>query len=129
MLLQIQTLEEIETQAKTIDEFLNITCSEQPEECVDRGLDLMAYLARTSKMLADAKYHKDNAVKNSILHEIKTDYPASIMKQLVDSTCYRENYLVNWCDRLNSTIVHQLDFMRTVISKAKAENYASRNIG
>ena len=129
MLLNINNLEELEEQAQMIDDFLNITCSEDPNECVERGLDLMAYLARTSKMLADAKFHKDNAIKDSILNEVKLEYPASIMKQLIDSTCKRENYLVNWIDRLNSTVVHQLDFLRTVISKAKSEQFASRNIG
>ncbi|MFA5299887.1 MAG: hypothetical protein WC389_17010 [Lutibacter sp.] len=129
MLLQIETLEQLEEQAKVIDDFLNITCSENPEECVDRGLDLMAYLARTSKMLADAKYHQDQAVQNSIVAQLKLGVSASILKKLIESTCKRENYLVNWIDRLNSTIVHQLDFMRTVISKAKAEQFASRRIG
>lgn len=129
MLLQIATLEELESGIKEIDDFLNITCSEEPEICVDRGLSLMAYLARTSKMLADAKYHKDEAVKTSILKELKLDMPASILKQLIESTCKRENYLVNLIDRLNSTVVHQMDFLRTVISKAKNEQYQSRNIG
>jgi hypothetical protein len=129
MLLQINSLEEIETQAKEIDDYLNITCSENPEECVDRGLDLMAYLARTSKMLADAKYHQDQAVQNSIVAQLKLDVSPSILKKLIEGTCKRENYLVNWVDRLNSTIVHQLDFIRTVISKAKAERFATRNIG
>ena len=129
MLLNIQTLDELEKDITDIDSFLNITCSEDPNECVERGLDLMAYLARTSKMLADAKYHKDEAVKTSILKELQLDISASILKQLVEATCKRENYLVNWIDRCNSTVVHQMDFLRTVISKAKNEQYQSRNIG
>ena len=129
MLLQIATLEELEKGIKEIDDYLNITCSEAPEECVDRGLTLMAYLARTSKMLADAKFHKDEAVKASILKELQLDISASILKQLIEATCKRENYLVTWIDRLNSTVVHQMDFLRTVISKAKNEQYQSRNIG
>ena len=128
MLLNISTLEELEKDAKMIDDYLNITCSEDPNDCVDRGLSLMAHLARSSKMLSDAKYHKDEAVKNSILKELNLDMSASILKQLIESTCKRENYLVNWIDRINSTIVHQMDFLRTVISKAKSEQYQSRNI-
>lgn len=129
MLDNIYSLEQLEQEAKIIDEYLNMTCSEDPNECVNRGLDLMGYLARTSKMLADAKYHKDNAVKNSIINELKLDAPASILKQLIESTCKRENYLVSWIDRMNSTVVHQMDFLRTIISKAKAEQYQTRNIG
>jgi hypothetical protein len=129
MLLQIDTLEELETMAKTIDDFLNITCSEDPNECVERGLDLMAYLARTSKMLADAKYHQDEAITKSVVKQLELKVSPSILKKLIESTVKRENYLVNWVDRLNSTIVHQMDFLRTIISKAKSEQYAGRNIG
>ena len=130
MLLSITTLDNLEKEAQDIDDFLNITCSEDPNECVVRGLDLMTYLARSSKMLADAKYHLDEATKNSILNELKENIglSPSMFKELVKATCKRENYIVNWVDRLNSSIVHQLDFLRTIISKAKAEQYQTRNI-
>lgn len=129
MLLNIQTIEELEHDINDIDNYLNITCSEDPNECIERGLTLMVYLARTSKMLADARYHKDRAVKASILKELRLDISASILKQLIESTCERENYLVNWVDRINSTIVHQMDMIRTIISKSKVEMYQNRNIG
>ena len=123
MLDHINTLDQLEEEAKRIDTFLNITCSENPEECVSRGLDLSVYLARTGKMLADAHYWQDEAKKNSIVREIGQglNISPSILKLLVDASCKRENYILKWLDRMNATITHQLDFLRTVISKSKAE--------
>ena len=123
MLDHINTLEQLEIEAKKIDDFLNITCSEQPEEAINRGNDLLVYLARTGKMLSDAKYWQDEAVNNSIIQKLKDqiDLPPMILKKFIDSSTKRENYLVIWLDRMNRTCTHQLDFLRTVISFAKSE--------
>lgn len=121
MLDHINTLDQLEQEAKEIDSFLNITCSEEPTEALQRGNDLSTYLARTSKMLADAKYWQDEAIQNSIIQKLKEqlDLSPMIFKKFLDSSIKRENYLVNWLDRMNSTCVHQIDFLRTVISFAK----------
>jgi hypothetical protein len=121
MLDHILSIEKLEQEAKQIDDFLNITCSEQPEEALQRGNDLSTYLARTSKMLADAKYWQDEALQNSIIQKLKENLDLSpmIFKKFLESSIKRENYLVNWLDRMNSTCVHQIDFLRTVISFAK----------
>jgi hypothetical protein len=126
MLDHIHSVEQLEIEAKTIDDFLNITCSEQPEDAIARGNDLAVHMARTGKMLADAKYWKDEAVKNSILQQLKDDInlPASALNKLIDSTTKRENYLVNWIERLNRTCTHDIEWLRTVVSFAKSEmNY------
>lgn len=121
MLTHINTLEQLEEESKQIDEFLNMTCSEEPEEALQRGLDLSTYLARTGKMLSDAKYWQDEAIVNSILNKLRDqlDLSPMLFKKLVDSSVKRENYLVNWLDRMNRTCTHQMDFLRTVVSFAK----------
>lgn len=121
MLDFINNIDQLEQEAKKIDEFLNITCSEEPTEALNRGNDLLVYLARTGKMLADAKYWQDNAINNSILQKLKDQLNLSpaLFKKFVDTSTIRENYLVNWIDRLNRTCVHQIDFLRTVVSFAK----------
>jgi hypothetical protein len=123
MLDHIHTVEQLEIEAKTIDDFMNITCSEQPEDAINRGNDLLVYLARTGKMLADAKYWQDEAINNSIIEKLKDqiDLPPMILKKFIDSSTKRENYLVTWIDRMNRTCTHQLDFLRTVVSFAKAQ--------
>ena len=123
MLTHINSIEQLEQEAKKIDDFLNTTCSEQPEEALQRGNDLSTYLARTSKMLADAKYWQDEALQNSIIQKLKDNLDLSpmIFKKFLESSIKRENFLVNWLDRMNSTCVHQIDFLRTIISFAKSQ--------
>ncbi len=123
MLDNILNIEGLEEEAKEIDSFLNITCSDNPEEVIERGNDLAVYISRTGKMLADAKYWKDKALTESIIRELgrQAGCPASVLKQLVDAACKRENYLVNWIERLNKAATHQLDWLRSVLSKAKEE--------
>lgn len=123
MLTIIKNLEELEMEASEIDAFMNITISEDINECSERGADLLVYMARTGKMLADAKYWQDHAISIAI-NSALTDKPnlsPSILSKLVSSSSQNENYLVNWIERLNRGCVHQLDFIRTMISKNKAE--------
>jgi hypothetical protein len=119
----ITSLDQLEEEATTIDAFLNITCSEDIGECAARGNDLAVHLARSGKMLADAKYHQDLAMteNNLLCNEAYKHMPPSIKNKLIESMCAKENYLVNWIERLNRTATHQLSFMVTLISKAKAE--------
>jgi len=121
MLDHIKNLDELEKEAKQIDEYLSITCSEEPMQALERGNDLLVYLARSGKMVADAKYWQDEAINNSIIQKLKDqlDLSPMILKKFIESNCKRENYLVNWLDRINRTCVHQIDFLRTIVSYAK----------
>lgn len=129
--LQISTKEQILKDCHEIDAFLNITCSEQIEEVSQRGNDLNAYLARTVKMLADAKYHLNMAKQSDIMDILRdtakqAKATATTVNELVKSACREEQYLVDFCDRLNAACTHQIDWCRTLISKAKTEMQYSR---
>lgn len=123
MLEHISTIEQLEKEAKTIDDYLQITCGDDPNEATQVGNTLVVYLARTGKMLADAKYWQDDAIKNCTMVEIgmKRNISPTIMKKLIEASTKKENYLVNWIERLNRACTHKLDWLRTLISKAKAE--------
>lgn len=126
MNLNITPKDRIFSELTAIDSFLNITMSENPEEALQRGNDLTAYIARTGKLLADAKYHL-NESKNSEVMETLRDTAknakatAKAVNALVDSICREEQYLVDWCERANRAATHQLSWCVTVISKAKEE--------
>ena len=112
-------------ECRTIDEFMGITPSDNIEEIVERGNALIVYINRTGKMLADAKYHLNKMRKDEIMEVIQQIIPeklsAKAQNALVDSIAREQQYLVDWCERLNRTAVHQLDWMRSLISKAKSE--------
>jgi hypothetical protein len=123
MILPTITLESLQEEAETIDAFLNVTSGDDINECAVRGNDLSVYVARTGKMLADAKYLQDLAMNENTLlcDQLYKNMPPSVRKELIKSMCAKENYMVNWIERLNRTATHQLSFMVTLISKAKAE--------
>jgi len=126
MLKQISPLEELNKECEEIQDFLDITVGDEPQEIIDRGNDLAVYISRTSKMLADAKAHQDAKKKSAIMENLrdvglKARVPASTLNDLIKASCEDENYLVAWIDRLNRTATHQLDWCRTLISKYKEE--------
>ena len=112
-------------ECREIDEYMGITPSDNIEEIVERGNSLVVYVARTGKMLADAKYHLNVIRKAEIMDILNIIIPeklsAKVQNALIDSVAREQQYLVDWTERLNRTSVHQLDWCRTLISKAKSE--------
>lgn len=121
----VDTLENLETEAIAIEQLLSYTISEQPADAFDRGSTLAVYIARTGKMMCDAKYHQDEA-RNKAIQAISGGdtllrLPASTLNKYVDSCIQDENYMVNWCERLHRTCEKQWEWCRTIISYAKEE--------
>ena len=118
-------------ECRTIDEFMGITPSDNIEEIVERGNALIVYINRTGKMLADAKYHLNTVRKSDIMKIIREIIPeklsAKVQNTLVDTSALEQQFLVDWCERLNRTATHQLDWMRSLISKAKVEMQTGLN--
>lgn len=123
MINKIATVEEISLELKEIQYELEIEMTEDIQEAVYRGNKIAVYMARTGKLLADAKIHKDRKLNSEIVSNIKkiVTLPATTANKFADALCEEENYLVNWCERVNRSCTHQLDWCRTLISKAKAE--------
>lgn len=123
----------LKEEAQKIQEFLEITMSDNPVEITERGSDLVVYLARTSNMLAEARRQLNEAKKNetmSVIRDFIIDQKlsAKVQNALVDGLCSDQQYLVDWIDRLNATCTHQIDWCRTLISKYKEEMRLS-NLG
>ncbi|KAA6330952.1 hypothetical protein EZS27_020400 [termite gut metagenome] len=133
MNLNIAPKDQIEAELKEIDGFLTLTLSEQAEEAVCRGNSLAVYIARSGKLLADSKYHLNEAMRSAaiqILKEAAKEAKATskTINSLLDSACRNERYLVDWCERTNRTATHQLSWCITLISKAKEEMKLGRMI-
>lgn len=119
----ITPMAQITTELQEIQDFIEVTMSEDPNEAVARGNDLSVYMARTGKLLADAKYHRDKKLRSEIVAQLKEmiKLPPSVATKFTDTLVERESYLMNWADRSNRACTHQLEWCRTIISKAKAE--------
>lgn len=120
----ITPLSDIQKEVNTIQDFLEITPSEEIREIEDRGNQLIVYLARTSKLLADAKYHKDEKLNSAFVKEIENINlfkSAMVSKSYIDSLCKDENYLINHLERLNRAVTHAWEWSRSMLSKATQE--------
>jgi hypothetical protein len=126
MNLNITSPEDILQELTAIEDFLVITCSEQTEEVVERGNTLAVYIARSGKLLADAKYHLNERMNSDVFKTLvemskQANATAKATNAIVDSLCRNEKYLVDYADRMNRAATHQIDWYRTLISKAKEE--------
>ena len=119
-------IEGIRNEAQQIQEFLEITMSDNPQEVIERGNVLQVYMARTGKLLADAKYILNDQKRHETMDIIRDfiidqKLSAKVQNALIDGLCKEEQYLVDWIDRLNAACTHQLDWCRSVNSKIKEE--------
>lgn len=119
-------LNRLQSEAQEIQEFLEITMSDNPQEVIERGNDLQVYMARTGKMLADAKYILNEQKKQETMDVVREfiidqKLSAKVQNALIDGLCKDAQYLVDWIDRLNAACTHQLDWCRSVNSKNKEE--------
>lgn len=99
--------------------------TDDPEALIERLAHVTSLMSNTGKMLADAKYHRDIALKNSILSQLKdakrSILPASVMNELNKATCHDLNYLVNWIEQQDKDLKYQSEALRTMISMRKTE--------
>lgn len=115
----IPILEEIQV----MQSFLETTASDNPKELIERLTDINVYMARSGKMLADAKALQDN-ITAKVYDEHKEfigRVPATVAIKFVSSQISTANQIVNWLDRINRTLVHASDNIRTQISFAKQD--------
>ena len=111
----------LQEEAQQIQNYLDIECSENPEEVLDRIRAIMPYISRTAFMLAEAKKalrrKKATEISNTIINIAKEQcLSAKVQNTLIDSIADEEAYLVDWLDRLNAAATHQVDALRSILS-------------
>lgn len=111
----------LQEEAQQIQEYLDIECSENPEEVLERIRAIMPYISRTAFMLAEAKKalrrKKASEISNTIINIAKEQcLSAKVQNTLIDSIAEEEAYLVDWLDRLNAAATHQVDALRSILS-------------
>ena len=111
----------LQEEAKQINDYLQITCQNNPQEIQQRIADTMVYVARTGEMLATAKQmlrrRKSEEIQNTIIAIARENcLSAKVQNALLDSIAEEEAFLVDTLDRLNAAATHQLDALRTLLS-------------
>lgn len=125
--------EKIEKEASEMQSYLEIECSDNPEEVLERLKRINVYQARSGYMLAEAKkmYRQKRAseISEIIVAIAKENYlSAKAQNALVESAAQDEAYLVDWLERVNATCSHQQDVLRSILSYEK-EQLRSNNTG
>lgn len=121
-LLQKQ-LAMFQSECTYMQEFLERDNSDSPEALVERVTKLNVLLARSGKLLADAKLIQDEISADVFIANEATiiKMGATLGRQYVQARTSNINYYVNWLERLNRAMVHVGDNMRTQISFVKEE--------
>ncbi len=93
---------------------------------IERGINLAVFHARIGLLLAESKLiarkKKSSDISEMIIKIAKENYlSAKAQNALIDSIAEEELFIVDWLDRLNSACVHQMDLVRTIVSKEKEE--------
>jgi len=112
-------------EAEKMQNYLEIECSDNIAEIIERIKTLSVYLARSGNMLAEAKriYKRKvtSEIANTIIAIAKENFlSAKAQNALVDAIAEDEAFLVDKLDRINSSCVHQIDALRSILSYEKA---------
>jgi hypothetical protein len=119
-------IDKMKEELEKIQEFLEIDVSENPEELIERIKTLNVYMARSGRMLAEAKQKlrekKASEISKTILEIAKQNFlSAKAQNALVDSIAQEENFLVDWAERINKACTHQVDALRSLLSYEKEQ--------
>lgn len=117
-------MENLLQEARQIQSYLEIECSNNPEEIEERLSAISVYKARSGEMLAHAKKlyrrKRSSEIANTIINIAKQQFlSATAQNALVESIAEEEAYLVDWLDRINAACTMQSDALRSVLSYEK----------
>jgi hypothetical protein len=119
------TSDELKIKADKMQSFLEQKPSDQEEGIIDRLELLQILMAQSGDCLANAKYlldiRKNDSITQSLKDALAGDWSTTIIHKKIDALCREENFLVNRFDRINSSAVHQIDALRSILSYRKAQ--------
>ena len=118
------THEEISKELNGIIEYLSCWYDkDNGVEISERITSLNVYLARTSVLLSEAQYLFDVKFASETEKLIGNEsLSPSTINNLGKSRCAIENKLLKLTERINRTIIHQLDSIRSQLSFLKSFN-------
>ena len=118
-----QILENLALYQSQIDEKL----VDEPTQIIEQLTIAESIMVNSGKMLADAKYWLNEAMHSETIKTLKELasqnklITSTAVNQIIKSLCKDQQYLVDWCERLNRSSTHRADLARSIISKQKAE--------
>jgi len=102
---------------------------DEPTQIMEQLTIAESIMVNSGKMLADAKYWLNEAMHSETIDTMKDLakqnklVTSTAVNQIIKSLCKEQQYLVDWCERVNRSATHRSDYCRSIISKHKAEMY------
>lgn len=123
--MQPHPLTHIKTRLDFIQDYLEAQYDGDDGNIIAARLqELMAYMAESGKLKADAGYHYHAKLNSEIMKAIEKLLPdyasATLQNKFVQSLAKDELRLVELADRVNRSATHQIDAMRTLLSYIKS---------
>lgn len=115
------------TEIKEMQEYLEIETSDDPNEICERLRTINVYMARSSRLLAEAKAHRRKAERDTFA--TLPDFgnmPANTLKKYLEVCSYEWYEIEDALENLYKTCVHALDSLRSLLSYTKEDMRLSR---
>lgn len=115
------------TEIKEMQAYLEIEVSEDPNEICERMRTISVYMARSSRMLAEAKAHRRKAEKETMGN--LPDFgamPANTLKKYLEVCAYEWYEIEDALENLYKSCVHSIDSLRSLLSYSKEDMRLSR---
>lgn len=115
------------TEIKQMQEYLEIETSDDPNEICERMRTLNVYMARSCRMLAEAKAHRRKAEKDVFgsLPDFQ-QMPANTLKKYLEVCAYEWYEIEDALESLYKACVHSIDSLRSLLSYSKEDMRLSR---
>jgi len=117
------SLDEIISEIKEISEFTATWYNkDQGHEMSERLTNLNVYLSRSAVLQSEAQALVDIALANETEKIADKGYTPTIITNIAKGKVATELKLWKLCERINRTITHQIDSIRTQLSYLKSHN-------
>lgn len=116
------------TEIKAMQEYLEIETSDDPNEICERIRIINVYMARSSRMLAEAKAHRRKSERDTFasLPDFP-NMPANTLKKYLEVCAYEWYEIEDALENLYKTCVHTIDSLRSLLSYIKEDVRLSRS--
>lgn len=120
----MRSLNEITKQLKEVGDFIASNYGMEGVELTERIRSLNGYHALMPELIADAEYHLSEKIAETTDKIDFTDKSnnATRINLIINKNTLTEKRLVRLAERVNATLTHQLDAIRSQLSYLKSLN-------
>lgn len=135
MQMEIYNLQTINILLQELQEVVEVEFTEHDliDKIIERGSLINSKLGISTKLLADAKYRRNEFLESAVMQTLKKQASevmyAEVQKKYILGISREYEYMVDWADRINAKLTHDLDWMRSLLSAEKTIQYAYRVSG